>query len=59
MTTIPTNQMSLKVVEENLIRRIDKHIYNQDNPDKMNTLKDVKIVENTALLVEVNIKIIY
>lgn len=28
MTSIPINQMSVKVVEESMIRRIDKHIKN-------------------------------
>ena len=45
--------MSVKIVEESMIRRIDKHIKNQDDPTKYNTLKDVKIVENTAILFEV------
>lgn len=57
ITTIPLNQISLKVVEESLIRRIDKQINNADNPTKKNTLKDVKLIDNTALLVEVRYNI--
>lgn len=52
MTTIPAPQISLKVVEDTVIRRIDRQIYNRENPTVKNTLKDVKVGDNTAILVE-------
>ena len=52
MTTIPFKEISLKVVEETMIRRIDRQIFNRDNPTIKNTLKDLKIIENSAILVE-------
>ncbi len=36
-----------------MIRRIDRKIYNDDNPTVLNTLKDLKIMDNAALLVEI------
>ncbi len=35
-----------------MIRRIDRKVFNADNPNIKNTLKDLKIVDNSALLVE-------
>lgn len=52
MTTIPFKQISLKVVEDTVIRRIDRQIKNVYNPNVKNTLKDVKVVDNTSILVE-------
>ena len=45
--------MSVKIIEDSIIRRIDKHIYNAEDSTRKNTLKDVKIIENTAILFEV------
>ena len=44
--------LSVKVIEETIIRRIDRRVMNIDNPTIFNTLKDLKIVDNSALLVE-------
>ena len=44
--------VTVKVVEETLIRRIDKRVMNIDNPNVKNTLRDLKIVDNSALLIE-------
>jgi len=44
--------LSVKVVEDTVIRRIDRKIYNVDNPKIKNTLKELKVVENSALLIE-------
>lgn len=52
ITTIPANLISLKVVDDTSIRRIDRQTRNIDNPNIKNTLKDVKLVDNSALLVE-------
>lgn len=35
-----------------MIRRIDRLIVNQENPNIKNTLKDVKVGDNSAILVE-------
>jgi len=42
----------IKVVEDTMIRRIDRKVFNSDNPNLKNTLKDLKILDNSALLVE-------
>lgn len=42
----------VKVVEDTMIRRIDRKVYNSDNPNIKNSLKDLKIIDNSALLVE-------
>ncbi len=52
MTSIPANLVSLKVVDDTMIRRIDRQIWNIDDPNVKNRLKDLKIVDNTAILVE-------
>lgn len=52
ITTIPANLVSLKVVDDTAIRRIDRQTKNADNPNIKNTLNDVKLVDNSALLVE-------
>lgn len=52
MTSIPAPQVSLKVVDDTMIRRIDRQIWNIDDPNVKNTLRDLKIVDNTAILVE-------
>ena len=44
--------VTVKVVEDTLIRRIDKRVMNIDNPNIKNTLRDLKIVDNSALLIE-------
>ncbi len=44
--------ISVKVVEDTVIRRIDRKVYNQDNPNLKNRIKDLKIVDNSAILVE-------
>lgn len=53
MTGLDKNKINAKVVEENLIRRIDRQIHNKDNPTLLNTLYDLKIVDNSALLLDV------
>ena len=53
ITGIPAKSQCLKVVEENLIRRVDRQIYNKENPTVKNTLKDLKIMDNSAILLEV------
>lgn len=52
MTSIPAPQVSLKVVDDTMIRRIDRQIWNMENPTIKNTLRDLKIGDNTAILVE-------
>ena len=45
--------MSLKLIEETRISRLDTQIYAKDSDNKrFNLLKDVKIAHNSALLVE-------
>jgi hypothetical protein len=53
MTNLEKSKICAKVVEENLIRRIDRLIYNKENSSILNTLFDLKIVDNSALLLEV------
>lgn len=52
MTELEAKQLMIKIVEDTMIRRIDRKVYNQDNPNIKNTLKDLKIIDNSALLVE-------
>ena len=42
----------MKVVEDTVIRRIDRQLFNKDNPNIKNKLKDLKVVDGSALLVE-------
>ena len=42
----------MKVVEDTVIRRVDRKLVSVDNPTIKNTLKDLKIVDNSAILVE-------
>ena len=42
----------MKVCEDTIVRRIDRQLLNRDNPNIKNTLKDLRIVDNSALLVE-------
>ena len=42
----------MKIVEDTVIRRIDRKLVSVDNPTIKNTLKDLKIVDNSAILVE-------
>jgi hypothetical protein len=42
----------VKIVEDTVIRRIDRKLVSVDNPTIKNTLKDLKIVDNSAILVE-------
>lgn len=44
--------VTVKVVEDTVIRRIEKRVMNIYNPNVKNTLRDLKIVDNTALLIE-------
>ncbi len=53
MTNLEKSKISAKVVEENLIRRIDRLTYNKEKPTVLNTLFDLKIVDNSALLLDV------
>jgi hypothetical protein len=39
-------------VEDTVIRRVDRKLVSVDNPTIKNTLKDLKIVDNSAILVE-------
>lgn len=52
LTQIEAKQLMVKVVEDTVIRRIDRKTLNQDNPNIKNTLKDLKIIDNSALLVD-------
>ena len=52
ISTIPLPSLSLKVFEGNIIKRLDKNIFNIDNPSKKNTIKDLKLTETTPILVE-------
>lgn len=52
VTQIEAKQLSVKIVEDTVIRRVDRKILNTDNPTIKNTLKDLKIVDNSALLIE-------
>jgi len=52
LTQIEAKQLMVKVVEDTVIRRVDRKTLNQDNPNVKNTLKDLKIIDNSALLVE-------
>lgn len=44
--------ISVKVVEDTVIRRVDRQILNKDNPTLKNKLSCLKIVDNSALLIE-------
>jgi hypothetical protein len=52
LTQIEAKQLTVKVVEDTVIRRVDRKTLNQDNPNIKNTLKDLKIIDNSALLVD-------
>jgi len=52
ITQVEGKTLMIKVVEDTMIRRIDRKVFNSDNPNLKNTLKDLKIVDNSALLVE-------
>ena len=52
LTQLEANAISVKVVEETVIRRVDRKLVNQDNPTIKNTLRDLKIIDNSAILVE-------
>jgi len=47
------DKLKVKVIEESIVRRVDKLIYNLQDPNKLNNLKDLKIVDNSALLIEI------
>ena len=53
MCQVEPKSISVKVVEDTVIRRVDRKVVNAENPTIKNRLKDLKIVENTALLVEI------
>lgn len=44
--------ISIKVVEDTVIRRIDRQVYNKDNPNIKNRLSDLKVVDGSALMIE-------
>ena len=52
MTDLEPFKVSLKVYEDTVIRRIDRLIYKQSDPSEKNTLKDLKVIDNSAILVE-------
>lgn len=52
LTEQESKAISVKVVEDTVIRRVDRQILNKDNPTIKNKLSDLKIVDNSALLVE-------
>jgi hypothetical protein len=52
ITQVEGKTLMIKVVEDTMIRRIDRKVFNSDNPNLKNTLKDLKILDNSALLVE-------
>ena len=54
MTNLEKSKICAKVVEEKLIRRIDRLTHNKENPAILNTLFHLKIVDNSALLLEVS-----
>ena len=39
-------------MEDTVIRRVDRKLVSIDNPTIKNTLRDLKIVDNSALLIE-------
>jgi hypothetical protein len=52
VTQLEEKSFSVKVVEDTVIRRVDRKLVNQDNPTIKNTLKDLKIFDNSAILIE-------
>ena len=42
----------MRLSEETQTRRIDKQVRNLDNPNILNTLKDLKVMDNAGILVE-------
>jgi hypothetical protein len=52
LTQLEAKTLMIKVVEDTMIRRIDRKLLNADNPNLKNTCKDLKLIDNTALLVE-------
>lgn len=52
LTQLEAHTISVKVVEDTVIRRVDRKLVSVDNPTIKNTLKDLKIVDNSAILVE-------
>jgi hypothetical protein len=42
----------VKVVEDTVIRRVDRKLVSVDNATIKNTVKDLKIIDNSAILVE-------
>ena len=52
VTQLEAKTLMVKVVEDTMIRRIDRKVFNPDNPNIKNTLKELKIIDNSALLVE-------
>lgn len=52
-TTIPAEKISLKIVDDTMIRRIDRQVRNAENPNIKNTIKDVKVIDGTVILIEV------
>ena len=52
LTQLEAKTQMIKIVEDTMIRRIDRKVFNSDNPNIKNTLKDLKIIDNSALLVE-------
>jgi hypothetical protein len=52
LAQLEAKTLMIKIVEDTMIRRIDRKVFNSDNPNLKNTLKDLKILDNSALLVE-------
>lgn len=42
----------MKVVEDTVIRRVDRKLVSVDNATIKNTVKDLKMIDNSAILVE-------
>jgi ssRNA-specific RNase YbeY (16S rRNA maturation enzyme) len=43
LTEKEPKSLTVKVVEDTVIRRVDRRVFNQDNPTIKNTLNDLKI----------------
>jgi len=50
--SLDVKKICVKLIEETRITRIDTNLYNKETSKRLNTLKDVKICHNSALLVE-------
>jgi len=52
LTGIEKQKLSIKAVEEISIRRLDKLMYNPNDPTQLATLAHLKVKDNTAILIE-------